>query len=123
MAISALGFLAADTERLERFLSISLLGPSNLQAAAADPGFYASILDYLIGDEPLLLAFAADAGLKPDEVVRALQSLSRAPPAGEPLLGKPTPLRRDRLKSAFRRSLASRPHSHGDEIGRPSLLF
>jgi Protein of unknown function (DUF3572) len=84
IAISALGFLAADSDRLERFLSITGLGPHNLRAAAEDSGFYASVLDYLVADEPLLLAFAGAAGIKPDEVVHASHSLAGAPPALEP---------------------------------------
>jgi hypothetical protein len=81
MAVAALSFLASDHERLERFLSVTGLGPHNLRGAAADPGFYGSVLDHLLADEPLLLAFAAEAGLKPEDVVRAQQTLSgpRAP--------------------------------------------
>jgi hypothetical protein len=75
MAIAALGFLAADHKRLEKFLSVTGLGPQNLRGAAADPGFYGSVLDYLLADEPLLLAFAAEAGLKPEGVARAHQAL------------------------------------------------
>ncbi len=76
MAVAALSFLAADQERLERFLSVTGLGPHNLRGAAADPGFYGSVLDHLLADEPLLLAFAAEAGLKPEDVARAHQTLS-----------------------------------------------
>jgi Protein of unknown function (DUF3572) len=81
MAVAALSFLAADHERLERFLSVTGLGPHNLRGAAADPGFYGSVLDYFLADEPLLLAFAAEARLKPEEIARARQTLSgpRAP--------------------------------------------
>jgi hypothetical protein len=77
IAVAALNFLAADGERLERFLSITGLGPHNLRAAAADPDFYGSVLDYLLADEPLLLAFAADAGLEPGEVARVLQKVTQ----------------------------------------------
>jgi Protein of unknown function (DUF3572) len=82
MAIAALTFLAADPERLARFLSVTGLGPHNLRGAAADPGFCGSVLDYLIADEPLLLAFSADAGFEPGDVARAHQGLSGPPPDG-----------------------------------------
>ncbi len=75
LAIAALTFLAADGARLERFLSVTGLGPHNLRQAAADPGFYGSVLGYLAADEPLLMAFAANAGHAPEEVVRALRAL------------------------------------------------
>src|SRR5271157_2988127 len=80
MAVAALAFLAADLERLERFLSVTGLGPNNLRAAAGDPGFCGSILDYLLADEPLLLAFVANAGLEPGDVVQASRKLSHPQP-------------------------------------------
>ena len=82
MAISALRFLAADRDRLERFLAVTGLGPHSLRAAAADPGFYGSVLAYLAADEALLLAFAADSGLSAEEIARALRALDARP--GEP---------------------------------------
>jgi hypothetical protein len=82
MAIAALTFLADDSERLTRFLSVTGLGPHNLRGAAADAGFCGSVLDYLLADEPLLLAFAADARLEPADVARAHQGLSGPPPDG-----------------------------------------
>jgi Protein of unknown function (DUF3572) len=82
MAIAALTFLAADPERLTRFLSVTGLGPNNLRGAAADPGFCGGVLEYLLADEPLLLAFAGDAGFEPGDVARAHQGLSGPPPDG-----------------------------------------
>jgi len=79
MTIAALTFLAADRERLTRFLSVTGLGPHNLREAAADPSFCGSVLDYLLADEPLLLAFAADAGFAPGDVALAHQGLSGPP--------------------------------------------
>ena len=84
MAVSALTFLAADSDRLEKFLSLTGLGPDNLRGAAAGPRFYGSILGYLVADEPLLIQFAAEAGLAPEEVVGALKRLEGPPPLGEP---------------------------------------
>jgi hypothetical protein len=71
IAIRGLAFLAADAERLGRFLALTGLGPENLRAAAAAPGFLASVLAHLAQDESLLLAFAADAGLPPETIARA----------------------------------------------------
>jgi hypothetical protein len=80
LAVSALSFLAADSDRLQRFLSVTGLGPGNLRAAAAGPGFYASVLGYLVADERLLVRFAAEAGFSPEEVVGALAGLEGPPP-------------------------------------------
>ena len=83
LAVSALSFIAADSDRLSRFLELTGLGPDNLRTAAADPAFLSSVLDYLVADEELLIAFAADAGLKPEAVARAHHILS-GPSGGEP---------------------------------------
>ncbi len=80
-AIAALGFLASDPGRLERFLALSGLGPHNLRAAAAEPSFLSAVLDYIAGDEPLLIAFAGHQGWRPEEVVRARDALA-GPPRG-----------------------------------------
>jgi hypothetical protein len=79
IAVAALNFLAADVPRLERFLSITGLGPNNLRDAAADAGFCASVLDYVLSDEPLLLSFAEAEGLHPEQVARAFRVLGGSP--------------------------------------------
>jgi hypothetical protein len=82
LAVGALAFIAADSDRLNRFLSLTGLGPDNLRTAAADPAFLGSVLDYLVGVEALLVDFAADAGLKPEAVARA-HAVLRGPAEGE----------------------------------------
>ncbi|HZZ60812.1 MAG TPA: DUF3572 domain-containing protein [Roseiarcus sp.] len=84
MAISALTFLAEDAGRIERFLSITGLRPGALREAAAGPGFLRGVLEYLVGNEPLLVEFAAEAGLDPGEIVRALERLEGPRPLREP---------------------------------------
>ncbi len=83
LAVGALAFIAADSDRLNRFLSLTGLGPDNLRTAAADPAFLGSVLDYLVADEALLMDFASDAGLKPEAVARAHGALC-GPKEGEP---------------------------------------
>ena len=70
-AIDALGWLASDDQRLERFLALSGLGPQNLRQAAAEPGFLAAVLDYLASHEALLVEFARDSACRPEDVARA----------------------------------------------------
>lgn len=76
MAIRVLRFLAADPARLARFLDITGLQPQTLRKAAATPGFHASVLAYLVQDESLLLAFSAEAGLAPEQVIEAERRLA-----------------------------------------------
>jgi hypothetical protein len=75
IAINGLNFLAADGERLVRFLDLSGLDPASIRAAARDPGFLAGVLEYINADERLLMAFAGDAGMEPGVVGRAFHAL------------------------------------------------
>jgi hypothetical protein len=84
VAVLALTFLGADAERLHRFLDMTGLGPHNLRRAAEDPAFYGSVLEYVVADEELLIRFAADAGLEPEAVARAHQTLCEPTDSGEP---------------------------------------
>ena len=79
LAISALGWLAADPERLERFVAVSGLDLGDLRRAASEPGFAAGVLDYICSDEPTLLALAEHANLRPEEVAGAQMLLSGPP--------------------------------------------
>lgn len=71
LAVKALGFLAAEPERLGRFLALTGLGPAAIREAAGEPRFMAGILDHLLADEPLLLEFTAEAGVRPESVAEA----------------------------------------------------
>lgn len=80
LAIAGLGFLAADTQRLEVFMSLSGLTPHSIRAAAQDPGFLRAVLEYIASEDTLLLSFAANEQLKPDEILRSLRALGWGPP-------------------------------------------
>src|SRR5690242_9211669 len=71
LAIDALGYIAAEPETLGRFLAASGLGPATLRRAASDPHFLAGVLDFMLSDETLLLAFAGHAGIEPETIARA----------------------------------------------------
>jgi hypothetical protein len=75
LAISALGFLAEDPDRLGQFLSVTGIGPDMIRRAAADPSFLAGVLDHVAADESLLLAVAEHAGVRPQDVERAQAAL------------------------------------------------
>jgi hypothetical protein len=75
LAISALGFLAGDPDRLGQFLSATGIGPDMIRQAAADPSFLAGVLDHVGGDEALLLAVAEHAGVRPQDIERAQAAL------------------------------------------------
>jgi Protein of unknown function (DUF3572) len=76
LAVVALGYLAGDAEHLDRFLALTGISPDQIRKAAAEPGFLAGVLDYVSGNEALLRAVAAHAGVVPEEIDRARQALS-----------------------------------------------
>lgn len=75
LAISALTYLAGEPERLGAFLAATGIGPDAIRKAAADPAFLAGVLDYVAGDELLLIAVAERAGVAPETVERAQAAL------------------------------------------------
>ena len=78
IAVAALSFLAEDMEILGRFLGATGLGPETLRAAAAEPGFLIAVLEHLMGDESLLLAFCESERLRPTLIAAARHALDPA---------------------------------------------
>jgi hypothetical protein len=81
VAFEALAFIAGDDERLGRFVMETGIAPDRLAAQTRDPAFPTAIMAWLMGDEPMLLAFAAERSMSPEAVVAAAHVL--APPAGD----------------------------------------
>ena len=75
LAVAALAFIAAEPDRLGRFLAMSGIGPDSIRDAASQPRFLVGVLEHLANDEPLLLAFAAEMTLDPEMVMRACETL------------------------------------------------
>ena len=68
LAIAALRFIAEEPERLRIFLSLTGIDPQAIRAAAREPGFLLGVLDHLAGNESLLLAFARESEIDPEDV-------------------------------------------------------
>jgi hypothetical protein len=77
LAIQALGFIAAEPERLEAFLAATGLTLDRLRESATEPDFLAGVLEHMLADESLLLAFAESAAIDPAAVARARNALGR----------------------------------------------
>ena len=75
VAVQALGFIAGDSERLGAFLAESGIGPQSLRAAAADPQFLASVLDFVLRDDATVKAFAKVSELHPTNIAAAREVL------------------------------------------------
>ena len=75
LAIQALAFIAAEPERLEGFLGATGLTVDRLRESATAPDFLAGVLEHMLADESLLLAFADSAAVDPAAVARARNAL------------------------------------------------
>ena len=75
VAIDALTFLAGDMDRLGGFLALTGIGVGDIRASASDPGFLVAVMEYLMQDDALLIAFAGEAGLRPEAVAAAARRL------------------------------------------------
>lgn len=75
LALQAVAFLASDDQRIERFVTTSGLDPASLKRGINDSTMLAGVLDYILGDETLLLDFAAFADIDPEAPVRARRAL------------------------------------------------
>ena len=78
LAIQALAFIAEEPERLGTFIAATGIGPDRIRDAARAPDFLAGVLEHMLGDENLLVAFADGAGIDPAEVARAHRVLGKA---------------------------------------------
>jgi hypothetical protein len=76
LAVAAFSALTADEERMSRFMTLSGLQPDTIRQAAGSPRFFAAILDYVVSDEPLLIALASELGVKPERLMGAHLALS-----------------------------------------------
>jgi uncharacterized protein DUF3572 len=75
LAIQALTFIAEEPEQLNRFLGMSGIDADDIRAAAREPAFLAGVLEHMLADESLLIAFAESAGIEPREIARARSAL------------------------------------------------
>jgi hypothetical protein len=78
LAIAALSFIAEEPERLADFLAVTGLASEAIREAARESGFLAGVLDHMLGDESLLVAFADSAGIDPAGIAQARATLGSA---------------------------------------------
>ena len=78
--MKALAFFAGDGENLGRFLALSGLHLEDLRERVEDPLLLAGVLDFLLGDDKLLEAFAESEGMETKIVHAARRALPGAAP-------------------------------------------
>jgi hypothetical protein len=75
IAAAALGFIAADEDRLANFFALTGLAPDEIRKAVSQPDFLASILQHVLSDEHSAATFAAENQLSPEDLQRAAARL------------------------------------------------
>lgn len=75
LALRALGYLAGEEGLLQGFLGQSGLDLATLRARAAEPELLGAVLDFILGDDSMVLALAAHLHCRPEEVLTARAAL------------------------------------------------
>jgi hypothetical protein len=70
-AIQALAFIAEEPDRLAGFLAATGLTVERLRESAGQPDFLVGVLEHMLRDESLLIAFADSAAINPADIARA----------------------------------------------------
>jgi hypothetical protein len=76
VALRAVGFMAGDPAALDRFLAGSGLSAAELDQRPIPPRHLAAVLDFIIGDEAVLLAFSRRVELPPEAAYEARRRLT-----------------------------------------------
>jgi hypothetical protein len=75
LGLEALAWLAAEPDALDRFLAGSGVSGAELRGAAGSPDLAIALLDFLLANEPLLLAFCEASGSNAASLHHARQLL------------------------------------------------
>ncbi|MEM0944301.1 MAG: DUF3572 domain-containing protein [Pseudomonadota bacterium] len=75
LAAEMLAWMAADQDLMGRFMGLTGAGLDDLHNRAGEPEFLGSVLDFLLSDEPALLACCEAIGVAPDRPMRARAGL------------------------------------------------
>lgn len=63
LALKAVVFMARDEALLSRFVALTGCGLDDFKRRIGDDGFLAGVLDFLLADEPAVIAFAEIEGI------------------------------------------------------------
>ena len=78
LALRALAHIAGDEVLLPRFIALSGLDGASLRAGAGDPAVLGGVLDFVLGDERLVVSLAESFEVAPDAFARARRKLPGA---------------------------------------------
>ena len=80
LALRALAHIAGDEVLLPRFIALSGLDGAGLKAGAGDPAVLGGVLDFVLGDERLVTALAAEFDVPPESFAWARRKLPGSAP-------------------------------------------
>ncbi|MEO1531616.1 MAG: DUF3572 domain-containing protein [Pseudomonadota bacterium] len=75
LAAEALAWMAGDQDLIGSFLAASGAAPGDLASVASEPAFLGFVLDFLLGDDETVTAFAQATNRSPESVIRARAAL------------------------------------------------
>ncbi|MEM6621419.1 MAG: DUF3572 domain-containing protein [Pseudomonadota bacterium] len=75
LGLTALGWVAADEHRAGQFFAMAGTNSDEMRARAQDPEYLGFVLDYVLSDEAMLMAFCEAADVPPDRPMRARAGL------------------------------------------------
>lgn len=79
LALQALGWLLGQEDLLPGFLSASGAAPGDLAGLARQPVFLGAVLDFLLQDDAMVMAFCDAAGLRYEAPMQARMHLPGGP--------------------------------------------
>ena len=68
VAVQILVWLTGQPELMSRFLALTGIEASAIRQAAAEPGFLAGVLGFIMAHEPTLMAFCEESGYTAERV-------------------------------------------------------
>ena len=75
LSVQALNFLAQNPEMLSGFLMATGLDPSTLREAMKEDHFFREVMQYVLSDDKILIAFAEHVQFPPQVIANAAQLL------------------------------------------------
>lgn len=78
LADACLAFLAEHPEELMAFMQVAGLDPVALRRSVGSPDLQRGLVDYFAANEPILLAFCANAGITPEQFMQVWHQQNRS---------------------------------------------
>lgn len=75
IAIDVLGYIASEPDLMRRFLDLTGIEAGEIRQAAAQPGFFVGVLDFMLANERDVEDYVYRTGSSPEALVAAREKL------------------------------------------------